>query len=490
MSGPTPGRSAGGMRRSLRRTALGIVAVVALVAVAPSATAATDGSSVELPTDFTTAVRTAYARAVHDVGVAYFTTHRRTEPSLNGLVIDQVPSAPPAGGHPLVSRLVAHASRRDLAPADALESHLASKLINSSPCSIAWPHRHRGQAAGSVVEHRCVLIPSLDPAPLGALELVAASRTASSPISPFDLLTAAFETARWRPAGIHPMTAEAARLAAAQMRRRTSGLDRPCHVTALWIAAAIVADTPDIRLVGGGYWVDTDLVLHHLGALARHAARRGCQAADAALGHTAADELAFWDPSHVLAISARADDGIARTLDDMTAGARRAGHPPADLLDSDSSGIPAPFRGCDAVQRVASAGDIVSVSGFRVHECLADSLRQMLRAAHSDGIVLGGWGWRATAAQIELRRANCPLPPRDSPDHWRQLSLLSSFQCSPPTARPTTSQHEFGLAVDFTCDGNSISYTSRCFRWLAANAHRYGLYNLLTEPWHWSTTGR
>ena len=27
------------------------------------------------------------------------------------------------------------------------------------------------------------------------------------------------------------------------------------------------------------------------------------------------------------------------------------------------------------------------------------------------------------------------------------------------------------------------------FQWLAANAERFGFYNLPSEPWHWSTTG-
>ena len=390
---------------------------------------------------------------------------------------------------------MAHASRRNLTPEVALDNQLASELDEYRLCGFA-------DSAGPVapLTRLCpgaplLPIPSLDPAPFGALELVAAVRTANSPIGPFDLLTAAFETGRWRPAGVHPRTAEAARQAAAQMRHRTSGLDRPCHVTALWVAAAIVADAPDIRLAGGGFWLDGDSVIH-LGALARHAARRGCQAAESLHSSTGAattSELAFWDPATVLAISARAGSDIARSLGHMTAGTLR----PQDLQLRDPSHIQAgdvqdPFRGCDAEATVASATDIVRVRGFAVHECLADSLRQLLAAARSDGIVLGGWGWRSTVVQIELRQSHCPLPARNAPEYWTLLSLMPSFRCNPPTARPTTSSHEFGLAVDFTCgaSGGAITRTSRCYEWLATHAHRYGLYNLLSEPWHWSTTGR
>jgi LAS superfamily LD-carboxypeptidase LdcB len=50
--------------------------------------------------------------------------------------------------------------------------------------------------------------------------------------------------------------------------------------------------------------------------------------------------------------------------------------------------------------------------------------------------------------------------------------------------------HEQGLAIDFTADGGIItSRSSPAYRWLQANASRYGLYNLPSEPWHWSVNG-
>ncbi len=51
--------------------------------------------------------------------------------------------------------------------------------------------------------------------------------------------------------------------------------------------------------------------------------------------------------------------------------------------------------------------------------------------------------------------------------------------------------HEQGRAIDFTSNGSLIrSRSNRAFVWLSANAARYGLYNLPSEPWHWSTNGR
>jgi LAS superfamily LD-carboxypeptidase LdcB len=62
-----------------------------------------------------------------------------------------------------------------------------------------------------------------------------------------------------------------------------------------------------------------------------------------------------------------------------------------------------------------------------------------------------------------------------------------SGQCQPPTARPGTSMHEKGLAIDVS---NCGSHTTECWKWLNNNAAKFGLRNLPSEPWHWSTAGR
>ena len=51
--------------------------------------------------------------------------------------------------------------------------------------------------------------------------------------------------------------------------------------------------------------------------------------------------------------------------------------------------------------------------------------------------------------------------------------------------------HEQGKAIDFTYNGSIIkSRSGPGWEWLAANASSYGLFNLPTEPWHFSTNGR
>jgi len=132
---------------------------------------------------------------------------------------------------------------------------------------------------------------------------------------------------------------------------------------------------------------------------------------------------------------------------------------------------------------IVGSGSIVSVRGIRVHESIAANLAQLLEAADAAGITLAGGGYRDPAGQIAVRRANCGT------SNYAVYQMPAS-SCRPPTARPGTSMHERGLAVDFTYGGRVISSrSSPAFQWLAANASRFGFYNLPSEPWHWSSTG-
>ncbi len=130
---------------------------------------------------------------------------------------------------------------------------------------------------------------------------------------------------------------------------------------------------------------------------------------------------------------------------------------------------------------VASPGAISlsTVGGITVAASIAGQVAGLLNASRSAGLSLGGGGYRDPAAQMAVRQANCPDPVNSPPS-----------ACSPPTARVGTSMHERGLAIDFTNNGRLISSRSDpAYVWLSANAGTYGLHNLPSEPWHWSTTG-
>lgn len=130
---------------------------------------------------------------------------------------------------------------------------------------------------------------------------------------------------------------------------------------------------------------------------------------------------------------------------------------------------------------------MVEVGGIVVKAKLGERLAALLWHARADGHDLTGYGWRSPSKTAKLRKVNgCPDVHRAPPS-----------ACRVPTARPGTSMHETGLAIDFQIDGHSICFpeaSAACshpaYRWLVANAGAYGLRNLPSEAWHWSTTGR
>ena len=122
---------------------------------------------------------------------------------------------------------------------------------------------------------------------------------------------------------------------------------------------------------------------------------------------------------------------------------------------------------------------VVGVRGITVHSAIAAQVEQMLAAAAAEGLSLSGGGYRSNAQQIVLRRAHCGASNY-------AIYEMPAGQCSPPTARPGTSMHEQGLAIDFN---NCSSRATRCYQWLANNAARFGFHNLPSEPWHWSVDG-
>lgn len=127
---------------------------------------------------------------------------------------------------------------------------------------------------------------------------------------------------------------------------------------------------------------------------------------------------------------------------------------------------------------------LVTVGGITVSAQIGDQLANLLDAASAAGITLRGGGYRDPSSQIALRRAHCGW------SDWAVYQAPAS-SCSPPTARPGSSMHEQGLAVDFTYNGRIISSrSSAAYQWLAANAASFGFYNLPSEPWHWSVNGR
>jgi LAS superfamily LD-carboxypeptidase LdcB len=141
----------------------------------------------------------------------------------------------------------------------------------------------------------------------------------------------------------------------------------------------------------------------------------------------------------------------------------------------------APFNG--PIPPITGSGPIVNVGGINVSADIASQVAGLLAAAQAAGFVMSGGGYRSPAAQIAVRRNNCGSSSYD-------IYQKPPSACRPPAARPGQSMHEQGKAIDFVCNGALItSRASACWRWLANNAARFGLQNLPSEPWHWSTNG-
>lgn len=109
-------------------------------------------------------------------------------------------------------------------------------------------------------------------------------------------------------------------------------------------------------------------------------------------------------------------------------------------------------------------------NGERLRVDAAKAFLAMQREAADVGItIIAESGFRFMAEQIELYN----------------LYLQGKGNLA---ARPGYSGHQSGTDVDIKVGG---SFTSPEYRWLEANAHRFGFYNTgktfsQPEPWHWS----
>jgi peptidoglycan hydrolase CwlO-like protein len=141
-----------------------------------------------------------------------------------------------------------------------------------------------------------------------------------------------------------------------------------------------------------------------------------------------------------------------------------------------ASGIQDPPGGLATVS-CPSGGSITVAGDIRA------SVQRLVDDASADGVTMCGNGYRDPQDQINLRRAHC-----GSSNY--AIYQAPSSSCSPPTAKPGSSLHEQGLAIDFTCGGGgTVGYGDSCHDWLKAHAEDYGLYNLPSEAWHWSVNG-
>jgi LAS superfamily LD-carboxypeptidase LdcB len=157
-------------------------------------------------------------------------------------------------------------------------------------------------------------------------------------------------------------------------------------------------------------------------------------------------------------------------------------------------------------------GVLLEVSGgtnerCRVEADAAVAWQVLVLAAEADGVTgfAAGWCYRSLAQQERTYARNCgwvydPAPPavegEEPPPppakHW---------VCNPPTARPGTSNHGWGRAIDVVDTTTSKAHILKCsdpqFAWLRDNGARYGWVlpswarcgSRTQEPWHFEWAG-
>ena len=122
-------------------------------------------------------------------------------------------------------------------------------------------------------------------------------------------------------------------------------------------------------------------------------------------------------------------------------------------------------------------------------------LQAMLDAARSENIDIGVWSpYRSYATQKMLferqvqKQINNGIPKEQAPDKAATI-----------VARPGTSEHNTGLALDINCANHSFEQTA-AFKWLKENAEDYGFImryseekqpktGVIHESWHWRFVG-
>ncbi|NNG36748.1 peptidoglycan-binding protein [Nakamurella aerolata] len=120
-------------------------------------------------------------------------------------------------------------------------------------------------------------------------------------------------------------------------------------------------------------------------------------------------------------------------------------------------------------------------NGFRMAKCMVPIVNSMVSAAARDGVTLRPTSsWRSRSYQVSLRRKNCGT------SNYAIYQMPPS-RCSPNTAIPGTSIHEYGLAIDV-----ANSYRGgKVYNWMVRNGGKYGFHRTVpSESWHFDTKQR
>jgi len=145
------------------------------------------------------------------------------------------------------------------------------------------------------------------------------------------------------------------------------------------------------------------------------------------------------------------------------------------------------------------------VRGSVINSQVSKQVDSMFGAASLVGLNLSGGSFRNMGGQIGIYQSWCQRNGIvGSPPPYPKLPG-QTIRC-PGGGAPGYSNHQMGLAIDISCNGSLIpqKYSSAvnnpCFKWLQANAGKYGFFEVGLgkessrasggyEGWHWSVNG-
>ena len=117
------------------------------------------------------------------------------------------------------------------------------------------------------------------------------------------------------------------------------------------------------------------------------------------------------------------------------------------------------------------------------------------KVAENNVVVNKAWTANVTTFFRAARAAGFTLQAWDvaGPGYgsFRSASMQRDLGLGYPANPPGLSMREWGLAIDLSCNGAKFTEASPpCWDWVRANAGSFGIQNLSSEPWHWSSNGR
>ena len=124
---------------------------------------------------------------------------------------------------------------------------------------------------------------------------------------------------------------------------------------------------------------------------------------------------------------------------------------------------------------------LCTFEGKKLSSTTAPRVLQFIKEARAAGKkVTISSGVRTYEEQVALYHVNC-----------------GRGVCRPPTAKPGTSNHEGGVAIDWGLSGSTWCFPDgkTCvgnagYDYMVANGAKYDFHKLPSEAWHWSMNGK